>query len=85
MKKNSGNAHWRSKIVNALLGSGILLVAVPALALYANLLAGRSFLSFPFLFYYAAQGAFLVMIFLTFWLAGRQENDDRQHGSSRQI
>jgi putative solute:sodium symporter small subunit len=41
-----------------------------------------SLLQFPGGFYLLAQGAFLIIVALLFWVAGRQEDVDRKLGAS---
>ena len=77
--------HWRGTKVNALLSIALLggLLLLPSL--FSGLFSRWSFLGFPFGFFLAAQGAFVLMIILSFWAAGQQEKTDRRHGASEEI
>ena len=77
--------HWRSTKTNALLSIGILIGILITVSLLSDFFTRWHFLGFPFVFFLAAQGAFILMIIIVFWSAGRQEKIDRRHGASEEI
>ena len=78
-------AHWQSTRANAFIAIGLLAVVLALASIFSGLLSGVHFLGFPFSYYLAGQGAFILMIVLVFWLSGRQEKTDRRHGASEEI
>lgn len=77
--------HWHSTKTNALIAIGILVGLFLIASLFVDLFSDWNFLGFPLGFYYAAQGAFILMIVLVYWSTGRQEKTDRQYGASEEI
>jgi len=77
--------HWQGTKVNAFVAIAILMGIILFAGVFAGLFSSWSFLGFPFAFYLAAQGAFVMMIILVYWFLGRQEKTDRRHGASEEI
>jgi putative solute:sodium symporter small subunit len=77
--------HWQGTKTNALISIVVLVVILLLASLFSGLFSGWTFLGFPFSFFYAAEGAFILMIILVFWSSGRQEKTDRRHGASEEI
>ncbi len=77
--------HWRGTKANALFAIAALLGILLIASVFAGLFASWSFLGFPFAFYMAGQGAFILMIILVYWFAGFQEKTDRHYGASEEI
>jgi len=78
-------AHWTSTKTNAAIAIAILVGITLLAGSFAGLFASWSFLGFPFAFFLAAQGGFIMMIVLVFWSSGVQEKTDRRHGASEEI
>lgn len=77
--------HWQGTKLNALIAIAILLGILFFTSLFSGLFSSLNFLGFPFSFYLAAQGAFVMMIILVYWSFGRQEKTDRRHGASEEL
>ncbi len=77
--------HWRGTQVNALLSIAALLGILFVASVFSGLFSSWSFLGFPFAFYMAGQGAFILMAILVYWSSGLQEKTDRRHGASEEI
>lgn len=71
---------WTIGLMAAILLSVFLLCFVAPL--FTSELNRNEVLRFPFGFYLAAQGSFLVLTALIFWIAGRQEDVDRRLGAA---
>jgi len=78
-------AHWKGTKTNAAIAVGILAGILLISGSFAGLFHSWFFLGFPFTFFFAAQGAFIMMIILVYWSTGRQEKTDRRHGASEEI
>ena len=77
--------HWRGTKANATFSIAALLGILLLSSVFAGLFSSWSFLGFPFAFYMAGQGAFILMIILVYWSSGLQEKTDRRHGASEEI
>ena len=85
MEADHRRLHWQGTKTNAAIAIAILVGIVLFISLFSGLVYGWIFLGFPFAFYLAAQGAFVMMIVLVYWSFGRQEKTDRRHGASEEI
>ena len=77
--------HWQGTKINAAITIAILVGILLSTTLFSGLFSSWRFLGFPFAFYLAAQGAFVMMIILVYWSFGRQEKTDRRHGASEEL
>ncbi len=85
IESNHRGLHWQGTKTNALIAISILVILLLMASVFSGIFTGWTFLGFPFAFYIASQGAFIMMIILVYWAAGRQEKTDRRHGASEEI
>ncbi len=85
IEKEHRTLHWRATKTNALVAIALLGVILLLSSLFSGLFAQWSFLGGPFAFFWAAQGAFVLMIVLVYWSSARQEKTDRHFGASEEI
>ncbi len=77
--------HWRATKSIVFLLSSIFLVITVVIPMIFNQLGGFSIFGFPMGYFLFAIGGLIVMVWLTFWMAIKQDKIDRKYGASENI
>ena len=64
---------------------GLIMICAFVLPLFAAELNTDSLLSFPFGYFFAAQGVMIVLIVAVYWAGSRQAETDRKFGATEDL